>query len=662
MILKYRKGNPIPTESTVLNINISENIEFFNKHLSNNNMLINIDENTYVYGLGGSNRGINKVGYKYTSYCSDDPVHTEDKVSLYAAHNFFVLKNEKEVYGIFIDSPAKITYDIGFTDINEFRISIETDSYDIYYISGNSIIEIVREYRKLVGKSYLAPKWAFGYGQSRWGYMNESDIENVLKGHNENGIPLDMIYLDIDYMKDFKDFTINEERFPNFSQFVSKMKKEEIHLIPIIDAGVKIEKDYDVYEQGIENNYFCFDKENKPFVAAVWPGQVHFPDFLNKDARAWFGNKYKFLMDKGIDGFWNDMNEPAIFYTRAGIDNMFKTVDKYRNKENIGVYELWEMKDSFMAMNNSDKDYSSFYHNYNGQILNHKDVHNLYGYNMTRAAGEQINLISPDKRVLLFSRSSFIGMHRYGGIWTGDNFSWWSHILLSLQMMPGLNMSGFMYIGSDIGGFSGNTSEDLMMRWLQFAIFTPLMRNHSAIGTKDQELYRFKNIDKLRNIVEVRYRLLPYLYSEYMKSILNDDMYFKPLSFVYPEDEMAYNIEDQLIIGDEIMIAPVYKANSKGRFVYIPETMKAIKFTSSATYEEKIYEKGNYFIDLNLHEFVIFIRQNRAIPFSNIAKRVENVDFNNFEFLSFGKSTYEYYNDNGLDKEISEKNIVKYEI
>lgn len=217
---------------------------------------------------------------------------------------------------------------------------------------------------------------------------------------------------------------------------------------------------------------------------------------------------------------------------------------------------------------------------------------------MTRSAGEAFERISPDKRILMFSRSSYIGMHRYGGIWTGDNCSWWSHILLNLKMMPSLNMCGFLYTGADLGGFGANTTRDLLLRWLALGVFTPLMRNHAALGTREQEPYQFEHIEDFRNVIGVRYRLVPYLYSEYMKAALNDDMYFKPLAFVYPDDKLARNTEDQLMIGNEIMIAPVYTQNAIGRYVYLPEEMMFVKFLGNGNMFQEILPKGIHYVEV----------------------------------------------------------------
>ncbi|NTV79504.1 MAG: alpha-glucosidase, partial [Clostridiales bacterium] len=393
----------------------------------------------------------------------------------------------------------------------------------------------VKSFRKLIGESYIPPKWGLGYQQSRWGYASEEDFYAVAKGYESNHIPLEAIYMDIDYMERFKDFTIDREKLPHFETLVTDLKERGIKLVPIIDAGVKIEECYDIYEEGLANDYFCTDEEGKPFVVAVWPGRVLLPDFINPMTREWFGKKYQFLTDLGIEGFWNDMNEPAIFYSEEGLKEAFDVLDSLKDK-NIGIYDYFALNDSVRTLSNSPKDYARIFHKVDGKKINHNKVHNLYGYNMTRAAAQGFDKIDENKRFLLFSRSSCVGMHRYGGIWTGDNCSWWSHLLLNIKMMPSLNMCGFLYSGADLGGFSVNTSYDLMVRWLQFGVFTPLMRNHSALGTREQELYQFKDVSYFRELIEFRYTLIPYLYSEYIKATKNNDMLFKPLSFVYEED------------------------------------------------------------------------------------------------------------------------------
>ncbi|MCI9216814.1 MAG: alpha-glucosidase [Dorea sp.] len=634
MIKKYVFGNPFETEAVVEKIKTERGLPEYGDISAEKGFSLSyiMEETDIIYGLGEANRGINKRGYRYISNCTDDPVHTEDKSSLYGAHNFIVVSGEKP-FGLFFDYPSKMTFDIGYTKSEVLAVSCGSADLYLYVIEGKNAYDIVKQFRKIIGKSYIPPKFAFGFGQSRWGYKTKEDFWNVLKGHRENHIPLDMIYMDIDYMQNYKDFTVNEENFPDFAETVREFKEEGVRLIPIIDAGVKMEEGYSVYEEGVEKGYFCKRGDGSDFAAAVWPGYTHFPDVLNREAREWFGSHYKFLIDQGIEGFWNDMNEPAIFYSPEGIKELKSYMREFIRAEKDT--SLWELGDKVQGLANSADDYKRFYHCIDGKMVRHDKVHNLYGYNMTRAAGEAFKKIAPDKEFLLFSRSSYIGMHRYGGIWTGDNKSWWSHLLLNIKMMPSLNMCGFLYSGADLGGFGADATRDLVLRWLAFGVFTPLMRNHAAVGTRKQEAYQFENRDEFRGIIETRYRLIPYLYDTYMKAAEENDMYFKPLAFEYPEDSFAAGVEDQLMIGQEIMTAPVYTQNAKGRYVYLPEEMMLVKFTKDNCYTTEILEKGHHYVEVALYEVPVFIRKGKRIPVVRAAQCVEMIDMQTVEYIGY---------------------------
>ena len=661
MIQKYRFGTPFATEAVVEEIQVSQGKPVYGTVSLEEGFLFSysMQEEDIVYGLGEANRGINKRGYCYISDCADDPNHTEDKLSLYGAHNF-ILVSGRETFGLFVDYPGKLTFDIGYNRSDLLTISCARADLDLYVLEGEGPADIVKQFRKIIGRSYIPPKFALGFGQSRWGYKTKEDFVRVAENYRKNHLPIDMIYMDIDYMEEYKDFTVNQEEFGDFSAFVEEMKEKNIRLVPIIDAGVKIEEGYPVYEEGIAQGYFCVREDKTPFTAAVWPGYTHFPDVLNPKARAWFGEKYRFLTDMGIEGFWNDMNEPAIFYTPEGIEEakgLMKTFLADQETDARWDTTLGEkvtflqLRGQLEELSNRKKDYEQFYHQVDGKLIRHDQVHNLFGYNMTRAAGEGFAVIDPEKRFLMFSRSSYIGMHRYGGIWMGDNKSWWSHILLNLKMLPSLNMCGFLYTGADLGGFGANTTRDLLLRWLALGVFTPLMRNHAAIGTREQECYQFGNMDDFRHILGVRYRLIPYLYSELMKAALEDELYFRPLAFDYPEDKMAAQVEDQLLLGRECMIAPVYTQNAAGRYVYLPERMKFIKFLPDGTMFEEVLEKGHHYVEIALNEVPLFIREGKCIPVADAAECVEALDMGTVKLLGFSGASYRMYDDDGMHKD-----------
>ncbi len=655
MITKYRFGNPIETDAVVESFSIAEGMPSQGKLTLTEDKFsfsLTMKPKDVIYGLGEANRGINKRGYRYTSWCSDDPNHTEEKTSLYGAHNFLLIHSDT-IWGMFIDYPSEITFDIGYTRQDLLQISIDSGDLDLYIITGDSDRDVIRQFRQMIGESFLPPLWAFGFQQSRWGYCNEEDIRRVAAGYRDKHLPLDAIYMDIDYMERYKDFTVDKTRFADFPALAADMQEQGLHLVPIIDAGVKIEDGYDVYEAGVAGNHFCKRADGTDFVAGVWPGKTHFPDVLNKDAREWFGAYYKRLTDQGIDGFWNDMNEPAIFYSEEGLQEAFERIEELSvEKENPDLNAFWALRDTF-SISNSRADYARFYHNMNGKQVRHDKVHNLYGFNMTRAAGEALEKICPDKRILLFSRSSYIGMHRYGGIWTGDNQSWWSHLLLNIKMMPSLNMCGYLYSGADLGGFGSHATRDLLLRWLAFGIFTPLMRNHAALGTREQECYQFEGSEDFRNILSLRYRLIPYLYSEFMKALKNNDLLFAPLAFDFPEDKIAVETEDQLLLGESLMVTPIYQANVTGRSVYLPEDMLHVCFHTATDYTVTPMTAGHHYITAELGEVPLFIRKGHLLPLAAPCECTKVLSYDSFELFGEAGTSYEMYCDDGISRDTS---------
>ena len=660
MIQRFSFGHPFPTQSVVLSLPAESGpVPFLTP--DDSGWRFTLSEQAAVYGLGEMPRGINKRGWHYITNNTDESRHSEDKLSFYGAHNFLLVRDGSTCFGLFVDFPGKVYYDIGYTRHDLFSFHTETPDYDLYLLSGGNENAICKEFRTLIGRSYIPPRWAFGLAQSRWGYKTEEDVREVARQYKEHDLPLDMICMDIEYMQDYADFTVNKERFPDLTKLSADLKAQGIRLVPIIDAGVRVDPNDSTCTEGLEKGYFCKKADGTPFVAAVWPGKAYFADFLRPEVREWFGHKYKALTDCGIEGFWNDMNEPSLFYSPERLRAFLNDMAALREKDNIEQEEFFpRVVGGAMGLMNSPADYASFYHEVDGQKVRHDQVHNLYGGSMTRAAGEAFADLRPGQRTLLYSRSSFIGSHRYGGIWLGDNNSSWAQLLANIQMMPSVQMCGFLYSGADLCGFSSDTTPDLALRWLEFGLLTPLMRNHSAVGTRMQEYYRFPEVlPAVRNMIRLRYALLPYLYSEFMKAALENTSYFRPLAFDYPDDPDAREVEDQLLLGEGLMAAPVYVQNAHGRHVYLPEPMKLLRLRAVDDYDEEILPAGHHYIRCALDEMLLFLRPGHIIPVAQPANNTSELDdasLTLWSFLPDGESAeYRMYRDDGVTTEYEKK-------
>ena len=660
MIQRFSFGHPFPTQSVVLSLPAESGpIPFLTPDGSG--WQLTLSEQAAVYGLGEMPRGINKRGWHYIANNTDESRHSEDKLSFYGAHNFLLVRDGSTCFGLFVDFPGKVYYDIGYSRHDLLSFHTETPDYDLYLLSGGNENAICREFRTLIGRSYIPPRWAFGLAQSRWGYKTEEDVREVARQYKEHDLPLDMICMDIEYMQDYADFTVNKEHFPDLTKLSADLKAQGIRLVPIIDAGVRVDPNDSTCTEGLEKGYFCKKADGTPFVAAVWPGKAYFADFLRPEVREWFGHKYKALTDCGIEGFWNDMNEPSLFYSPERLRAFLDDMAALREKDNIEQEEFFpRVVGGAMGLMNSPADYASFYHEADGRKVRHDQVHNLYGGSMTRAAGEAFADLRPGQRTLLYSRSSFIGSHRYGGIWLGDNNSSWAQLLANIQMMPSVQMCGFLYSGADLCGFSSDTTPDLALRWLEFGLLTPLMRNHSAVGTRMQEYYRFPEVlPAVRNMIRLRYALLPYLYSEFMKAALENTSYFRPLAFDYPDDPDAREVEDQLLLGEGLMAAPVYVQNAHGRHVYLPEPMKLLRLRAVDDYDEEILPAGHHYIRCALDEMLLFIRPGHIIPVAQPANNTAELDdasLTLWSFLPNGESAeYRMYRDDGVTTEYEKK-------
>ena len=653
MIQRFCFGTPLPTGSVVQEVPVcSGPVPFFTAG-KDGGWAYTMAPDAVVYGLGEMPRGINKRGWHYIANNTDEPHHGEGKVSYYAAHNFFLVAGSTGCFGVFVDCPGKVFYDIGYTQYDTLTFATAEPDYELYIITGGRPDEICKEFRQLIGRSYIPPKWAFGLAQSRYGYKTAEDVRAVARQYRANDLPLDMICMDIDYMQGYADFTVDKQRFPDLAALSAELKAQGIRLVPIIDAGVRIDPESPVCTEGLAKGYFCTRADGTPFVAAVWPGKAYFADFLRPEVREWFGQKYKMLTDCGIEGFWNDMNEPALFYSPERLKAFFADMAELSRMENIEQADFFgKVIGGAMGLINAPEDYASFYHTINGQRVRHDKVHNLYGGYMTRAAGEAFAKLRPGKRTLLYSRSSCIGSHRYGGIWLGDNASTWAQLLANIQMMPAVQMCGYLYSGADLCGFDGDTTPDLALRWLEFGLFTPLMRNHSTAGSRMQEFYHFADqLPAMRNMIRLRYALLPYLYSEFMKAALENTGYFRPLGFEWPGDPDACQVQDQLLLGDGVMIAPVYTQNAAGRYVYLPEEMKLYRLRSVDDYDTELLPAGHHYVRCALDEVLLFIRPGHAVPVAKPASCTAQLDETPAALWSCqdanGQARYRMYTDDG---------------
>ncbi len=660
MIKKYTFGKPLDTQACVLKLPaLEDSLPKFQTERTEKGLQFRLPlgKDDAIYGLGENVRGINKRGFVYRSDNVDDAPETEDKSALYAGHNFLIFAGEERFLGAYFDDPAWMEFDLGFTDPDEAVITSRYGDLDVYLIEAPSAREVAREFRQLIGRSYLPPKWAFGYIQSRFGDVSEAGIWEALEAYEALDMPIDGFCIDIDGLDEYQNFTWHREKFPEPERFVRQALEKGIHLVPIVDVAICQDESNPDYRSGVRVDAFCKGSQGEEFVGYVWPGKCVFPDYFRESTQKWFGHLYQPYLQMGVYGFWNDMNEPSIFACEAGFRRAAEVAGKASGE--YSFLSFGELADINRLLYDPEKDNGNFCHRIGDALVPNARVHNLYGGMMSRAAEAGFREYDENTRFLLFSRSSFIGSHRYTGVWLGDNHSWWSHLLQNLKWLPSMNMCGYLFTGSDIGGFNGDCCDELMLRWLQLGIFTPLMRNHSAWGTRKQELFRFRRKAQMAQLVRIRYALIPYLYSEFMKAALRDEALYRPLAFDYPADSRACRVEDQVMLGDQVMLTPVYEQNGRGRYVYLPEDMLLVRMRSPEELEQIPMRAGDHYVQADTDQLIFFIKKNTAIPLTKPALRVKDLDYGSLQFLGWLEKPYTYalYNDDGLTRQVSEDNI-----
>ncbi len=412
-----------------------------------------MDAQSHFYGLGEKTGYLDKKGEKYTMWNTDvyDP-HVPDIEALYQSIPYLVhFRYDQPAYGLLLDNPGKTAFDMRSYE-DHYVLTMESGELDLYVIAGPSLKEVVTGYAGLTGKMPMPPKWAIGYQQSRYSYMDQEEVMEIARSFRERNIPCDVIYLDIHYMHEYRVFTWDTNRFPRPKEMIAELQEMGFRIVPIVDPGVKKDPKYKVYQEGIAESHFCSKLEGDVFTGKVWPGVSAFPDFTEDRTAEWWGDLHKFYIEHGIHGIWNDMNEPSVFETES------KTME-------LDVV-----------------------HGNNGNPKTHEEWHNLYGMLMSKATFEGLKRNLNGERPFVVTRAGYAGVQRYAAVWTGDNRSYWEHMAMSIPMVLNLGLSGVAFAGPDIGGFSHHASGELLARWTQMGALFPFSRNHAVLDSRRQEL------------------------------------------------------------------------------------------------------------------------------------------------------------------------------
>ncbi|AKI97271.1 TIM-barrel domain-containing protein [Kosmotoga pacifica] len=609
-----------------------------------------IGEEDGIFGLGEEVGPLNKRGRVYEMYNIDEPDHSPSKTRLYSSFPIFTILSPKKSIGVFLDHPGYSRIDICHSEEDRIIIDIEGRAFKLY-LQGDTPAAIAANFVALTGKPVLLPVWMLGYQQSRWSYPDEKTVLTVAQEFRNRAIPCDVLYLDIDYMEHFKVFTWDRERFPNPEALLSKLRDMGFKVITIVDPGVKVEEGYKIYEEGKKAGYFCVNSKGEPFEAYVWPGKSHFPDFYNARVRKWWGEKVSEFKSVGVAGVWNDMNEPSIFFTPELIEEIKDTVNNLSPDQ--GMIADFAINQIPVEKRYKDHGKSFFHRDEEGKVFSNRQIHNVYGFNMTRATYEGLMSDNKNDRPVIITRSAYPGIQRYGILWTGDNASLWEQLYQEIQMLQSLAMVGVNFTGSDVGGFGGDCNGELLVRWTQFGAFQPFFRNHTAIGTKNQEPWAFgeKYEAIIKKFIELRYSLLPYIYSSLKEANDTGQTIVSPLLYRWPEDRRTYEADDEYLFGPSLLVAPVYKANSRGRTVYLPGNKWMHFFT------KKMYEPGYHYIEAPLDSLPLFIAENSLVSMTEPMQHVEGAIWKDLKIMGFVTSSASIciYEDDGTSFKYVEK-------
>ncbi|NQY67937.1 MAG: DUF4968 domain-containing protein [Flavobacteriales bacterium] len=547
-----------------------ENIEFGGYYVYNSHVA---HENESFFGLGDKPTDFNLKGKRLRNWGSDTYGFEKSRDPLYKGIPFYMGLNNSNGYGIFFDNTFDTHFDFGYENDSVASFWAHGGELNFYYIHGPNLIDVVERYAQLTGTHYLPPLWSLGYHQCKWSYYPESVVKSLTDKFRKKKIPCDAVYLDIEYMDGFRCFTWDKESFPNPKRMIKELKESGFKTVVIIDPGIKIDNNYWVYQEGIKGNHFCKRGDGALMKGNVWPGECNFPDFTNPKVRKWWATLFKEYVEIGVDGIWNDMNEPAVF-----------DIDTFPDDVR---------------------------HDYDGNNCSHRKAHNIYGMQMVRATYEGLIKYQKNKRPFTISRSGYSGVQRYASVWTGDNVATWEHLKIANIQCQRLSISGISFVGSDIGGFTGNPNGELYTRWIQLGTFSPLFRTHSAGDEADQEPWSYgeKYEEIVKKFIELRYQLLPYIYTAFWQCTTKGTPIIKPLVFLDQNDCDTHYREDEFGFGDNIVVCPISQPMVTGRKIYLPKGNWYHYFTN------QIF-KGNQevWVDCPLSSMPIFVKEGAVIP------------------------------------------------
>ena len=522
------------------------------------NASLSIPEGTSIYGGGEVTGPLLRNGKTIKLWNTDSGAYGVDNGKrLYQSHPWMMgVRKDGTAFGILFDTSWKA--ELSCTN-QKIELKSEGVPFRVFIIDRDSPQAVVRVLSELTGTMPMIPRWALGYQQSRFSYTPANRVIEIADTFRQKKIPCDVIWMDIDYMDGYRIFTFNPTTFPNPKAVNRDLHIRGFHSAWMIDPGAKVDPDYFVYKSGTENDIWVKTADGKNFTGDAWPGAAAFPDFTYPKANKWWRSLYKDFLAQGVDGVWNDVNEPQIN------DTPNKT----------------------MPENN--------FHRGGGKIPagTHLQYHNVYGFLMVKASREGIMDVRPEKRPFILTRSNFLGGQRYAATWTGDNGSSWEHLKMSVPMSLTLGLSGQPFSGADIGGFLFNANADLFGNWIGFGAFYPFARGHACAGTNNKEPWAFgKEIeDASRIALERRYILLPYFYTLLHEASTNGMPIMRPVFFADPKDLSLRAEEEAFLIGDDLLIIPAF-ANHPNLPKGIWRELSLVEGDKQNKYQAKIKLRG----------------------------------------------------------------------